>query len=371
MKKTLILFFLVTGFVIYGKAQNTNDVLNLLIANKVITQEQADSVRAEAAIKQQESDANKKSFPLNTSRQIQLSGYTQIRYQNLEEKGKASGFDIRRARIDLKGTISPIWAIRFQTELAGSPKILDAYAECKLADYFNLTIGQAKVPFSLENLASSNKLELIDRSQVVEALSARGKDVIGNQNGRDIGIQVGGSFLKINDLPLFEYRFGVFNGAGINTSDANSAKDIAGRLVAHPIKGFAFGGSFYNGWDVFGKTTPIEQERSRYGLELSYDWNIFSVKSEYIHGKDGITKRDGWYAQAGAFIIPQKLQVLFKYDTYDPDKSKTADASTIYILGVNYNFNNWSRIQAVYNIKQEQGPKVNNNFGVIQYQISF
>jgi hypothetical protein len=48
-----------------------------------------------------------------------------------------------------------------------------------------------KGPFLLlmENLASSNKLEMIDRSQVVEAIVARGKDLIGNQNGRDMGFE--------------------------------------------------------------------------------------------------------------------------------------------------------------------------------------
>ena len=43
---------------------------------------------------------------------------------------------------------------------------------------------------------------MIDRSQVVEALVARGKDVIGNQNGRDIGIQIGGGILKKNGIPV-------------------------------------------------------------------------------------------------------------------------------------------------------------------------
>ena len=75
--------------------------------------------------------------------------------------------------------------------------MIDAYGEIKLADYFSLTVGQFKIPFSMENLTSSNKLEMIDRSQVVEALVARSKDVIGNQNGRDIGIQAGGTFLKV------------------------------------------------------------------------------------------------------------------------------------------------------------------------------
>ena len=57
-KPILILILTVLSFSDF--AQTTNDVLDLLIKNKAVTQEQADSVRAEAAIKQQDLDANKK-----------------------------------------------------------------------------------------------------------------------------------------------------------------------------------------------------------------------------------------------------------------------------------------------------------------------
>ena len=125
--------------------------------------------------------------------QIQFAGYTQVRYQVFDEKTKKDGFDIRRARFDMKGNFTPYFAYRLQADFAGSPKLLDAYAEIKLNDYFNITIGQFRIPFSLENLTSMNKFELIDFSQNVDAFTARGKDVIGNHNGRDIGIQIGRS----------------------------------------------------------------------------------------------------------------------------------------------------------------------------------
>jgi phosphate-selective porin OprO and OprP len=55
-------------------AQTPNDILNLLIGNRIITEEQADSIRAEAAIKQQDADNNRKSFPATAARSLQLSG---------------------------------------------------------------------------------------------------------------------------------------------------------------------------------------------------------------------------------------------------------------------------------------------------------
>ncbi|MGD0581550.1 MAG: porin [Bacteroidales bacterium] len=355
-------------------AQSANDVLNLLIANKSITQQQADSIRAEAALKQQEADANRKSFPLNASRLFQLSGYTQVRYQQLEESGKTSGFDIRRARLDLKGTVTPFFGYRLQADFAGSPKLLDAYSEIRIADYFTITAGQFKIPFSYENLAADNQLEVIDRSQVVEALVARTKDVLGNTNGRDIGIQAGGTFLKINGTPLVEYYVAVLNGSGINVADtANSNKDLAARLVFTPLKGLYFGGSYYDGWDKVTKPDVAgkSQARDRLGFEAGYVLPRFSVRGEYISGKDGKTDRSGWYLMACYYVLPQKLQFIVRYDTYDPNTSKPNNITTNYTIGGNFSFNKWSRLQIDYTFRAEQGPSVKNDYLAIQYQIGF
>jgi hypothetical protein len=354
--------------------QSSNDILNLLISNKSITQQQADSVRAEAALLQQGSDAARKSFNISATRLISLAGYSQVRFQSFNETGKKDGFDIRRARLDLKGSPTPYFSFRIQADLADKPKMIDAYGEIKLANYFSITAGQFKLPFSQENLASSNKLEMIDRSQVVEALVARGKDVIGNQNGRDIGIQVSGTLMKLNEIPLIEYRFGVFNGSGINVADtANGSKDVAGRLIFTPLKGVSFGGGVYNGWDKAIKpdVPGRSQYRNRYGIEFSYIKTRFSLKGEYITGLDGKTGRSGWYLQTGYFPIPQKMQILGKYDVYDPNTASPDNMSINYVLGANYNFNNWSRLQAFYTIREEEGQAVNNNYFAIQYHIGF
>ena len=154
MKKILLIILIWGGLVFSAKSQSTDDVLNLLIQKNVVSQKDADSIRAEAAITSQANLAKVKAFPINAARKITVAGYTQVRYQALEETGKIDGFDIRRARVDLKGTFSPYWGYRLQFDLAGTPKLIDAYAELKLNDYFNFTIGQAKIPFSLENLAS-------------------------------------------------------------------------------------------------------------------------------------------------------------------------------------------------------------------------
>jgi len=370
MKKLVPVFFLL--MVSYSNfAQTTNDVLNLLIKNKTITQGEADSVRAEAAIRAQVSDAGKKLFFATTARPFEMTGYTQVRYLFQQQTGKIDGFDIRRARLDFQGNLNRYFSYRLLTDFAGSPKILDAFAEIKIRDYLNFTIGEAKIPFSIENQVADRKLEMPDRSLVVEALVARSTDVIGNQNGRDIGIQAGGSIWKYANRFFFDYQIGLFNGAGINVAENNNNKDLSGRLVVHPARLLSIGGSFYSGTGFYGTTTATNHVRNRTGLELNYENKRLLVRSEYINGKDGAIKRGGWYAETGYFLIPAKFQFLLKFDTYDPNTAVSKNATTDYVIAGTYHFNNWSKIQAAFTLVQKEASTKTNNTGTIQYQITF
>lgn len=373
-KLLIIVLILQTLSVVKLRAQSTNDLLNLMMANKTITAEQADSLRAEAAIKQQEADANKKSFFVNAARSMKLSGYSQVRFQQFDETGKINGTDIRRARLSLQGDVTPYWSYQFQVDFAGGARLLDAVADFKPVDYLNVSVGQTKIPLSFESQMSDNKTEANDRSQVVEALVARGKDVNGNHNGRDLGIMLYGAFLKINDKNVLDYRIGIFNGEGINVNDSNDAKSSAGRLIAHVMKGLDVGASYYSGWDRFSTTKgepTTNQERSRYGFELNYDYKKFYFRGEYLQGKDGAISREGWYLQTGYFIAKNKVQLLAKYDVYDPNMSKTDDMSTRYVVGATWFFNNWSKLALNYNFCEEEGASIKNNFASIQFQIGF
>ena len=369
-----IILFLIISAESFG--QSTNDVLNLLIANKAVSQEQGDSLRADAAIRQQEAELGKKNFLVSAARQIQISGYTQLRYQQLDEKGKRDGFDIRRARLDINGNFTPYLSYRLMTDFADKPKIMDAYAEIKFNDYLILTAGQFRVPFSNENLIPVRKFDLIDFSQAIDALVFRSNDVIGNQNGRDIGIQLGGTLLKRGVSSLVEYKVGVFNGSGINIADtANNAKDIAGRLIVNPVKGLSIGASYYSGWDKAIKPAAVyagkSQPRDRFGFDISYTFAGLALRGEYIHGLDGKINKAGWFVLAEYYILPQKLQMVAKYDTFDSNLTIDKNSTTNYVAGMNFSINSWSRIQAFYTLRTEQGTQVSNNYLSIQYQISF
>lgn len=377
MRKFLLLIF-GFGTLHFIDAQTPNDVLNLLIQRNVITQVEADSLRADAALKQQEADSKKKSFAVNAGKAIQLAGYFQVRYQNLKQSGKKGGFDIRRARLTVKGNISPYFGYNFQPEFAGiasgaggaTTRLLDAFAEVKLASFFNLSIGQQKITLSRESQEADNKYDFIDRSQVVNALTSRSADVIGDHNGRDIGLVAYGGFLKKEDRALIEYWIGLFNGTGINLAENNTTKDVSARLLVHPIPGLDLGGSYYDGVGIFIPSLSENHLRKRVGVELHYELKGFSFQTEYLKGEDGIVTKYGYYLQAGYYILP-KLQIVGKFDSFDPDKAKSKNQTYIYFGGINYTFNPTTRLQLGYNAKQKQGGGPNTNVGVAQFTIGF
>ncbi len=244
-----------------ARAQTTDDILNILTRKGTLTDREADSIRKEYATKQRRSEASSDSFPLRLGRSISLSGYSQAVYQNFEHPAPGKyydGFSIKRARLDFQGHFSSQFDYRLLVDFVGSsgangsaptggalisPFLVEAYVIYKPFTFLNIKAGQMIVAFSQENMTQDRNLDLIERSQVVNALVARKGDAanglvdsLGNQNGRDIGVQAGGRLFRIRDTYLFDYALQLLNGAGINSLDNNQSKDIDARLVIHPLK---------------------------------------------------------------------------------------------------------------------------------------
>lgn len=383
MKTKKLLFILIASLAFgISNAQSADDVFNLLIQKGLVKQTEADSIRAEYALNQQVVKEKQKTFGVLSSRNLSIGGYTQLRYQSLQEPLKSDGFDIRRARLDIKGNFSPEWEYRLQTDFAISPKIIDAYFVYKPYDAFKITGGQFIIPVSLENTTSDSSLETIDRAQV-SGLAERNKDALGDHNGRDIGLQASGSLFKTeSNRFLLDYYLGYFNGQGINiAADKNESKDIAARIIAHPYRFLDLGISYSNGYDNFGTPTAKNQVQNRIGADVSVNYNDFTFRAEYLQAQQGTyvvsgktrdLLKEGWYAQLGYFVLPNKLQFVAKYDTFDPTKNNPKnDITTFYTLGANLYPNSFVKFQINYKHKNEEGFSINKDEIVAQLQIKF
>ena len=112
--------------------------------------------------------------------------------------------------------------------------------------------------------------------------------------GRDLGLMAYGGFFAREGYDILSYNVGVFNGEGINTLDANKSKDLVARLTVRPVAGLQIAGSYY--WGEYGKEYL---RRIRYGAGIGYDRGIGVARSEYIYGRTGDLRSDGWYVMGG------------------------------------------------------------------------
>jgi phosphate-selective porin OprO/OprP len=173
---------------------------------------------------------------------IKLRGLLQVDERNfssvngLANDGKnISGFDLRRIRPIIEGTLYDIYDFRFTPEFGESKSanatstsgIVDAYVDARFNPWFQVRAGKFKPYVGLERLQSASDIKFIERSYV-------SNNILPN---RDTGAAIHGDVLdgKLN------YSVGIYNGVvdggDDNTSqDTNQDKDFAVRVFATPFK---------------------------------------------------------------------------------------------------------------------------------------
>jgi phosphate-selective porin len=296
---------------------------------------------------------------VTASQAFKLSGYAQAEY-TAQDVG-LDGFSVHRARLTLSGDITNKIRFKLQVDLAKSPLLLDAAIEVAFHDAASLRVGQFKVPFSMESLTPGSDLDTIDRSQAVSKL-APGFDI--GASGRDIGV------LAFGKISILEYSVGIFNGAGINKTDTNNEKDLAGRVVIRPFSFLSLGASYYDGSYSESASAP-PQVRDRVGFEGAVLYGALSLKGEFLQAEDGDTTKRGWYLQAGYFFLPKTLQGIAKFDSYDPDKAFAADRTDIWILGLNWFLAEKTKLQVNFDLTKDESGHTTNKALLIQLQAGF
>ena len=317
--------------------------------------------------------------------ELKLSGYGMLQYQASTQKdAKANSFNLRLARISLDGRIMNdfYWKAQIQfngntSTLGSSPRVVDLFAEWQKYKFFMVKAGQFKRPFTFENPMHPIDQGFLGYSQNVNALAGF-SDRAGAQasNGRDIGVQIQGDFLKnANGRELLHYQVGVFNGQGINTGDVDQQKDLIGGVWVMPIKGMRIGAFGWTGsyarkgtWKEIDRRVqddPVEithtndvrkLQQRRWAVSAEYKVNDWTLRSEYIHStgkafktrnqKAGDTsdctindaigdKADGVYALAIAPVVKKKLYAKARYDMYR-STAEWSSAKTMYEVGLNY-----------------------------------
>jgi phosphate-selective porin OprO/OprP len=159
--------------------------------------------------------------------QLKLGGFVQAdgRFFTRSEGLPNNTFVVRRARLELRGTIAKYFELRVQPALVEDRvTVLDAFGNVHLIEEVQLRVGKMKSPVGLEYLQSATDL-LFPELGLPSLLVPQ----------RDVGALVHGKLLDGTVL----YQLGAFNGVADGTSadiDENASKDFTARLFLHPFK---------------------------------------------------------------------------------------------------------------------------------------
>lgn len=384
MKKNilfLILSLCFTGLSSY--AQDSNDeLLKKLVEKEILTQKEADEIAKESSSKENTTSLGEKVDKIRdafNTPYMNFGGYGLLQYKYSDVADNKHNFEPRVIFLSLGGKLPHNIGYYALYEFV-NPRLHEFYLEWTPDKKFNFRIGEMKVPFTLENQLSLTVLETIPYTRSISALSGMGDDVLALQNGinntgRDIGMQISGSLINLNDHDFLEYTMGVFQGAGINTSDKNNTKDFSGTIMLQPIKGFRAGGGVYFGEATYslGEEQPIgDHVRNRWTIGADYKSDRLYCRAEWIRGKDSHIQKEGLHGMVQYYLQPEKFNIAGKVDYFNKDRSIGSEVID-YTVALNYFFYPRCRVQLNYTYSDYSkiwGDKDSNNV-LAQLQISF
>jgi phosphate-selective porin OprO/OprP len=266
----------------------------------------------------------------------------------------ADEFRIRRFKLYFTGyAFDPKLTYRVQLafENVNNTRLLldDAWINYKFMDEISAQMGESKTPYSRDELYNDGVIQFQERALAVDTFKP----------GRDTGAGILGSLFE----GKLTYMAGVFSGDGQNTLRATDHVMPMVRLVANPVGQMGTGESDLEchkdpalSFGVDGvtntlrKTTDVVFETitpnyasptgwlgRNIGLfttgenifiesgsaDVQFKWMGLSVQAEYFFGHaEGDTsgarlRANGWYGQAGYFVVPSKVDLAVRYSVVD------------------------------------------------------
>jgi hypothetical protein len=292
---------------------------------------------------------------------------------NLDE-----GFSVRRARVNVRGSLTKSISFGFQlgyeSEFTGTkdapefPELEEAYLDFHRGRLPHIQLGVNKVPFGQQNYSSSGSLLLIDRAVTSEVLTY----------GRDIGLLFYGDLGRDEGtgfgLRGVHYWLGFYNGSGSIFRDDNGIGDVEGATdtATNPF-GLAqvlradveLGTKAAPGESNLGRSWSdvtlrlganavsnrmLESRAVGYGGDFGMFVGPLSLQLEMLwrttfpqftnEGTPDVladVPAFGWYVQGGFHVIPNRLQLAARFESFDGNSHFTdADDLSIITAGLNF-----------------------------------
>ena len=213
-----------------------------------------------------------------------------------------------------------------------------------------MRIGTSRAPIGLEGSMSSFALPLINRAQISRNFGdaiATGVSFLGNKNG-------------------FKYNLGGYTSTRF-TQGFDDGAEFIGRIGYQPFyksEGSYFKDlTFYTGADVGHR----QKDYQVYSAAVNYEYKklLMNVEYAYANGSNGDyfvqDKRQGFFTTVGWNFTP-KVQLLLRYDCFDPNTSVSGDLNHEYTAGLNYFiFNQRLRFAVNYVFKDNKATNSQSN----------
>lgn len=396
--KRLICYLRVLNFVYMKKAQLLLTLFITLFAARAVADDAllssptkaeitAESSSAEfTKIAQTGMDTNSLNLEIGLSK-LRLFGYGQMWFDYKNSAGETTnGADVKRIILMADAQITKEISFFLMYDAVES-ELHEYYAQYTFKPWLQARAGQFKQPFTLESLYSPTFMSTILYDPSVLYLAGIATDpLMGNNVARDTGVMLTGDFFKNSKgRYLFNYSLGVFNGPGMNQSENNSQKDVAGMLKYMPTEGLLLAGSFLVGTgnaqsaSPYGRVAEGENySRHRWSAGLEIKSEPFYLRSEYIQGSDaGIQSRGGYvnfiYTPVKKFDIVLNWDYLNKNTALGKSEQGNYNCVTeqnTYTVGAQYWIYKRCRFSAQYVYTKPRVGNICREF-ISQLQISF
>jgi phosphate-selective porin OprO and OprP len=307
---------------------------------------------------------------------VNVFGFVQSQYNmTFEENHTENSFTFERVRLGVQGAIPYDFSYYAVIELSPfmdanrNPYLLDAFVTYNRFKWARVSVGSFKTPLGLETNTACNDMITIFRSTAVMQMVAPFRDM-------------GMVFMGGDHETKIQYQLGLMNGSGLKRFDNNRKKDIVARLLYKPVDFLQIGGSFRTGYPSYNND---DDSRTTFGGEIKATYNGFTFMGEYImdegdYNRDlgggcggelitlGEERSGGWAAIA--YRTKWDVEPVFKFDFFDSGNAQDYKETNL-TFGVNYFFNDWTRLQVNYVYRTEEPTDFKNDRFVIQLQAKF
>ncbi len=254
-----------------------------------------------------------------------------MNFSFVESEDDDTFYDSTAIEVGVGGEFRNGWDYKFKTRLAKSDRwdfwqnlISDAYIQNDNIKNHAFLIGNSKLPIGVEGGQSSATLLLLNRSQFARTFA----------NSRKVGMRL------IGDLDLVDYDFGVYS-SDTYFREFFPGVDFTGWVDFKPLGKTK--GEY--GDLTIGTGVSMGTHHNNYavgGAYIGYEYDKFLINCEAsiadgYNGQTGLSnkKASGLYTTLAYHVTP-KIQLVARFDTFDPDRDISHNRRNEYTAGVNY-----------------------------------